>query len=548
MVTRCLGICLLLGLASLLGQTGCKTSTAYRGELIQPPAQRATQAAGDANRPNEDAEALEAVRERLRKNNDPYLKCHFQDGSVIVLQDWHVVDNTVSGKGLKYNSQRVVVEQSEFHIPIGSVALFETNRPEAIKSARLPIMATVATTSVALSTLCISTPKACFGSCPTIYATDGKREVLQAEGFSSSVAKALEATDVDALFEVPASWDTPELRVTNEAPETHAIRSLSLLFAPRPRQGRVYREGERYYAASALIEPSRCSNGSADCLLAVQRADAEEYKSDTDGQDLASREQLVVEFNDVPVGELGLVLTARNSLLGTYLSYQVLAYMGEDWGNYLAFIERGDPATVRTLRRIIEQLGGVEVEIAQGNGVWAKAGAHLEMGPLARETVLLKLPQTKAGVALRVRLTMTRGHMRLDRVGLVRTLGEVTPSRLVPVEVLRHQERDPDALSRLLDPGQYLVTYPGDEYVVKYPNPRCDNCEWFVESRGYYYTWMRRAWLREQDLRQVGKLLVVPAQMLKALAPSYRAIESELERIFWQSRVKVSHGTNGSAQ
>ena len=105
MVTRCLGICLLLGLASLLGQTGCKTSTAYRGELIQPPAQRATQAAGDANRPNEDAEALEAVRERLRKNNDPYLKCHFQDGSVIVLQDWHVVDNTVSGKGLKYTGR-----------------------------------------------------------------------------------------------------------------------------------------------------------------------------------------------------------------------------------------------------------------------------------------------------------------------------------------------------------------------------------------------------------------------------------------------------------
>lgn len=514
----------------MVGPVSCNVSTAYRGEILQPPSAHATS-----------LDATESLRDRLLSSADPYLKCHFWDGSLIVLQDWRVEDETVTGTGIKYDSRREVVEQAQFHVPISSVALFETNRPEAIKSARLPVMATVAATSVALTALCITTPKACFGSCPTIYASNGSDEVLQAEGFSSSVARALESTDVDALADVPARWEAPELRVANEAPETHAIRSLALLYAPRPPEGRVYRDAERYYACGPTLAPSRCSAESGDCLPAVTRADATEYRSLTDGVDLAAKEELQLEFDQVPKGELGLVLTARNTVLSTYLSYQTLAYMGSSWGEYLAFIERSSEATLRKTRAIIETLGGVAVQVDQGGDKWTTVGEYSEAGPLARETVVVKLTSTQGNRTrkgrLRVRLVMTRGNMRLDRVGLVPILEEVWPTRLQPMQVLQQRQPDPEALARLLDPERYLVTYPSDEYTVKFPDPRCDDCEWFVESRGYYYTWMRDAWLPERDPAKLAQLLVAPNRTLRDLAPAYQAIEPVIDQLFWQSRV-----------
>ncbi len=538
----------LVNLSSLMWLIGCNGPTAYRGEILQPKEGPLPNLHSDAARNGSSPEADKALRAGLQKSSDPYLKCHFWDGTLIVLENWRVEGDTVSGKGIKYDSQRVAIERSDFHLPIATVALFETNRPEAIKSARLPAMAIVATTSVALTALCITTPKACFGSCPTIYASNGQKEVLQAEGFSSSIAKSLEATDVDALSEVPPHWEAPELRVTNEAPETHAIRSMALLYAPRDAPGRVYRSAEKFYATGSASLPTRCDAASGDCLSAVAAADGVEYKSDTDGRDLATKEQLLVEFAEVSTGDLGVVLTARNSLLNTYLFYQALAYMGNDWGKYLAFVERGDETALRGSRRIGELLGGVDVQVEQADGQWVSAGEQVEVGPLARETVMIRLPAISRGLhrkaPLHVRLIMTRGNVRLDRVGLVRIEKEVTPTRLLPERVLRAGQPDREALSRLLDPNRYLVTYPGDEYTVTYPDPHCSSCEWFVESRGYYYEWMREVWLPEQDTAQLARLLVTPDQALKSLAPAYKTIEPEIDRIFWQSRIVLDSTRN----
>ncbi len=57
--------------------------------------------------------------------------------------------------------------------------------------------------SLAVTAYCIANPKACFGSCPTFYLEDeGGREPErpQAEGFSESIARVLEARDIDALL------------------------------------------------------------------------------------------------------------------------------------------------------------------------------------------------------------------------------------------------------------------------------------------------------------------------------------------------------------
>jgi hypothetical protein len=94
-----------------------------------------------------------------------------------------------------------------------------------------------------MTAVCAANPKTCFGSCPTFYVSDGKHAMLQAEGFSSSIAPSLEARDVDALYRVHPSGREFIVTMKNEALETHFVRRVRLLAAKRPVGGRVLATG-----------------------------------------------------------------------------------------------------------------------------------------------------------------------------------------------------------------------------------------------------------------------------------------------------------------
>src|SRR5437870_3045080 len=154
----------------------------------------------------------------------PYLKAHLRSGYVYVLSDWHADSGgaVLRGRGQLLDANRAPVAEGVFRFPTDSVALFETNvvRGSGANTA-LTIMAGV---TAAVAGICIANPKTCFGSCPTFYAPDSSGESLQAEAFSSSIAPALEATDVDMLYHARPRARDFVLRMTNEALETHVIR------------------------------------------------------------------------------------------------------------------------------------------------------------------------------------------------------------------------------------------------------------------------------------------------------------------------------------
>jgi hypothetical protein len=70
---------------------------------------------------------------------------------------------------------------------------------------------------------------AIFGSCPTVYADSGGTALLQAEGFSYSIAPIFESRDVDRLRLVQAADGSVRLEIRNEALETHYLNHLELL-------------------------------------------------------------------------------------------------------------------------------------------------------------------------------------------------------------------------------------------------------------------------------------------------------------------------------
>ena len=146
-------------------------------------------------------------------SNSPFLKAHMHDGKVYILSSWQVdsENQAVTGQGEVLNVNREILETGEFTIPVDSVAIFETNTvdipPEIQEKATITACAIGCAVGVPLSIAiyCAANPKACFGSCPTFYVSDGNQSVLQAEGFSASVAPALEASDIDALYHAPTN-------------------------------------------------------------------------------------------------------------------------------------------------------------------------------------------------------------------------------------------------------------------------------------------------------------------------------------------------------
>jgi hypothetical protein len=474
---------------------------------------------------------------RAEANESSFLKVHMKNGQVYILQPWIADESTrtISGKGQVVDANRSQVTTGEFQIPLDSVAMFETNdrRP----SSSVAVLSVITGLSAAVTVMCIANPKACFGSCPTFYADDGTGPSLQAEGFSSSVAPFLEATDVDALYRVKATGRELRLTMTNEALETHMIKRADLLIAERSENERVVKDNKGdFWDVSKFTSPSVCSGPEGDCLDQLSRFDGLERFSLTDSTDLAAKETITLEFQDVPDGDLGLVLACRQSLLSTYLFYQTLAFLGEKAGSVLAALERGDATLRDRIGSVGGQLGGIGVFVEDSAGGWVQAGTINETGPLATDVHLVRLPDV-TGKDPRVELRLNRGHWRIDYTALVRIDRAALVDTLTPSQVNSSGAEDSKALSRLIDTTQYLVTFPGDEYELVYELPRdASEYELFLQSRGYYLEWMRDEWVAEQDLGKAAQLLLDPSQALRDLAPQYKVTETELEDMFWNSR------------
>jgi hypothetical protein len=132
---------------------------------------------------------------------------------------------------------------------------------------------------------------------------------------------------------------------------------------------------------------------------------------------------------------------------------------------------------------------------------------------------------------------MAKGHWRVDHA----QVGELGPLReprvLAPVAVERAGKADPDALRALNDGERHLVTLPGDEYRLFFPDAGLPKATaLFLESEGYYYEWMRREWMQEEDPAMLALVVQRPEEALRRLALPWKAREARAEDTFWNSR------------
>ena len=466
----------------------------------------------------------------------PFLKVHMKNGNLYVLNQWGT-DSTrqiVHGTGVLLNSRRDTLRRDTFAIGMDSVALLETNE---LRPAGPSTAITVFTGITAfIAAYCIANPKACFGSCPTFYTSADDSIHPDAEGFSASISPSLEATDIDALFHARADSEQFSLIMKNEALETHVVRYVDLLVAPKSsRHSRVLVDDTGTFRESPeLLSPTTASAPEGDCLPLLIAADRRERFSTADENNLATKEFIELEFNRLSEAQYGVIIGCRQTLLSTYLLYQTYAYMGSKAGYWLAQIERNKLKLKPN--SIVQRLGGIDIAIRTPNDQWQAAGRINEYGPLAIDFHLVPIPEKIAG-KLTVRLTMTKGNWRIDYVGLARLTGTVKPIRLQPVAVLKDGIPDMSAYTVLCDSSKQLVSMPGDTYTLVYFIPKpYRNGELFIRSRGYYLEWIRNEWIAEENPNDLLDLFLRPEVSLKRLAPEFKQVESGMEECFWRSR------------
>jgi hypothetical protein len=459
-------------------------------------------------------------------------------GELYALDTWHfeLANSVIVGSGALYGIDRQAVSQGTFNVPMDSVIFAETNEPRTVVPFGIPLLAIWTTVWGALTVACVADPKSCFGSCPTFYLDDVSTDRPRAEGFSSSIAKVLEERDVDALGVSRPGGVRVDVRMTNEALETHAVRYVQLHAVPKPAHAELFATAEGdFYKASGTMRAVGCRSHYGDCLGELLYRDSLEYKSLTDSADLGIRETVELVF-PATAGNVGLVLEARQTFVSTFLLYQMMAYMGSEAATWLATLERGDPFSRRAAWRMANIVGSIEVSIAVDSGPWHAIGSFSEAGPIATDVQLVPFTLPPTADSVRVRLRMARGSWRVGYVGLVKA-SPATATALDPFEVQRLKGETGGEREILHDADRYLFTHPGDEYRLSFMLPSdADRYELFLESRGYYYEWMRAEWLAEEDTAMVALMLTRPEAALKALAGEYKLREANFEVNFWNSR------------
>lgn len=471
----------------------------------------------------------------LAERSGGEVRFHLRNGEVVVASSWRVTPaGALEGRGARYTVERRRVAEGAFTLPREEVALVEEERSRPSPS--LVLLGVVSTASLGMTTFCAINPKACFGSCPTFYVAgrDGA-PALQAEGFSTSVARRLEADDVDLLPDAAPRAGVLDLEVRNEAPETHYLRRVALEVVDGPAGTAVHRLASGgYVALAAPVAPLAAPDLAA--------ADGDERSLGSDGLDLAARASITLAFPPPLARRAAVVLTARNSLMNTWVFYHLLARLGPTMAGFFAAIERGDGAALGALRGFDEALGGIEVWARQGDDDWQRVGAFGYLGPIARVTQSVAFDVARPDAGVELRLDFARAHWRFDRVALAPVRAEGLRAQTLEPAVIAHSATgDLVATARSLrGEGERAGTLPGDTIRLRFAvpdGPRGGARGYFVRSRGYYYEWGREAWRAQADPTEAARLLADPRAALRSLAPAFAREEPELEAVFRASRI-----------
>ncbi|MDX8341250.1 hypothetical protein SLH46_18770 [Draconibacterium sp. IB214405] len=477
-----------------------------------------------------------------------YLKVHYKDGKVVVFDSWKLSSgqDSLIGNGKLFDLKRNIISDGLVSTGTDQIAIIETNQLTALKdktNERIAALSILAGIDAVIGVVCITVPKACFGSCPTFYLTETNNvHWANAEAFSSSIAPSMEQPDIDALRVKVGSGDF-RLIMKNEALETHVVNEVQIVAAEVEKDAEIlHGVGDKFFHTKNITNCISALTDGENIAPFLNAVDGNEYFSLSDSLDLGAKEEILLEFNNNIKNTPGIILNFRQTLLTTFLLYNGMSYMGDEIGDYFAKIETSDMVR-KKLKNPFSTLGGIKVfAFDSKKEKWDFITEIYETGPIAPNHFVVPFSETNDnGDPIRVKLEMTKGMWRLDYAGLADIDKEINPAFIYPSEILKDNLPDPEALTEIsCDDEDYLISMPGDEWHLHFdlpqPNDENNRYQLFLSAKGYYLEWIRNDWLEEKDPERLKNMLLNDKATWRELAIEYKTYESQMEELFWNSK------------
>ncbi len=485
------------------------------------------------------------LHEPANLKTKPFLKAHLKNGDVCILRDTWSVDsakNYIVGFGTRFDFNRNKMFEGQIVIGLDSVAIFETNKKlTGTEDKRIQALSILAGVDVLIGAICLTNPKACFGSCPTFYINEKDDfHYADAEGFSNAIAPSMEYADIDALNNLPLTENTFSLTMKNEALETHCLKDVKLLAYPRGAGERVYQSPKNeFYLCGMVHNLISASASEGDVSRTLREQDRQEWFSLADGDNLSSKEEVFLTFNNIyGADKQGLILNFRQTLMTTYFIYNAMGYMGDELGDMFALLEKESTINDKLKNGIRKELGDIDVySYDESLGKWIFQGGYYETGPIAINRQILPLSSISGNI-VKLKLVLNKGLWRIDYAALTNIKEKVTPVEISPSNILNKGVEDESALRNLSAKDSRLISMPGSEYKFNFQLPQSGkDYELFLYSKGYYLEWMRAHWLKDKNLWKLRQMIEYPSEYLSDEAKEYKMYESYMEHEFWGSRI-----------
>jgi len=469
------------------------------------------------------------------------LKAHLVDGSTVVFKD----GATVSSLLVRGDGSRFPLDGGT-PIPVTNVAIDSIVGMESYQTRvdAAPTILTSAAATVVVVAAAAAAAVAAFGSCPTFYSDSAGTAVLEAEGFSYSIAPLFEQRDVDRLRATVGADGQLRIEVRNEALETHYLNHLEILEARHLRDELIVpdQRGMPIALRELRAPPVARDRSGRDVASLVANADGAVFSTAAvtlaraDSSDLEDYMDLVVP-HPASGDSLAIMFRLRNSLLNTVLLYDnMLAAPGPaslDWlGSDVQKI-----STAVDLGKWYGKHMGMRISVLGEDG-YHEVARFSDKGPIAFHDIAVVIAAPK-GNNVHLRLAFVADDWRIDRIAISSAFNRPPTRRVALTSVIGSDEvADPAALKSLKSSDDnYLVTNPGQHFSARFTPGKlgADSVRTFLlVSQGYYTEWVRGAWLKKSA---ESKPFVPSDGALASALAGWRTRQEVLEQQFYSSRI-----------
>jgi hypothetical protein len=479
-------------------------------------------------------------------------KAHLLDGSVILYENgFQRRNDSILGPGIRYGlDRREGAVRNQWKVPLDSVVGLEYFDKD-VTGARIPgTILLAASTAGAGFVTTVALLVVIFGSCPTVYTSDGEQQRLEAECFSYSIGSKYELPDLDRLEQRTPAAGPFTLHLKNEALETHYIDAFILGYVDHPSGTEVFPTDDGTVLVASNLQSSISARNSEgkDLTSLFRYRDNIAYSIDsaTVRRMFNRSERDWIELAvPVPRGaqELTLALRGRNTLQNTVLLYDV---MMRDQG--MEAIEWSESLSSSLwyawrLYRWYTSMSGLNISVEQ-DGEFVDAGRLTDTGPIAWKTIATRIPLGEHSDTVRIRLSCLPDSWSIDWIGL--DAGDHGQQELHYVSCSTakgaSEQTGATAIAAIAeDDGSYLVTYPGEWLDLSFNLPPTTGRQrtMFLYSKGYYVEWVRPEWVRERtDVR--GFDISEPEIIRNRLAELWSAKKDTFESQFFQQKIPTA--------